>query len=426
MIDQAKPLTGPIGWLAHAASLPNRLAWNSLGAMQSRTTAPYLLFQFFQDFALVYPVYLIYFQQTGLSYLQLSWLLAIWGAAVLLVEVPSGLLADLWSRKWSLVIGMVLKGAGFLVWLVRPDFTGFAVGFMLWGFQEAICTGTTEALLYDMLKDSEEESRFVEISGKGVLVGRLGVVLSVLLGGWVFSLDPALVMVASAVSMVAAALCAALLARPRSAHRGVPHAAGFRVHLRAVLASVQAAAAVKGMLPLVLFGSLSIVVYGVLDEYDFLFAQHRGVPVALVGVWGAGRFILEGLGAGLAHRLERLLGLQSPVRLAGWMTAAGLLLCVGVLGDSRTLLVFYFGFFAMMAVAEVAFQGWVQHRVESAGRATISSLVSFVYEAFGLGLVLLAGPVAESLGLTGLFVFGAIVVSAASVLFGISFFVAQS
>ncbi len=374
----------------------------------------------------MYPVYLIYFQETGLSYLQLSWLLAIWGVAVLLVEVPSGLIADLWSRKWSLVIGMLLKGAGFLVWLVRPDFAGFAVGFMLWGFQEAICTGTTEALLYDMLKDSEEESRFVEISGKGVFVGRIGVVVSVLLGGWVFSVAPALVMVASAVSMAVAALCAGLLVQPLAARRGVPHTAGFRVHLRAVLASVRAAAGVKGMLPLVLFGSLSVVVYGVLDEYDFLFAQHRGVPLALVGVWGAGRFILEGLGAGLAHRLERLLGLQSPVRLAGWMTAAGLLLCVGVLGDSRALLGFYFGFFAMMAAAEVIFQGWVQHRVESAGRATISSAVSFVYEAFGLGLVLLAGPVAEISGLTGLFVFGAVVVTVSSVLFTLSFFVART
>lgn len=374
----------------------------------------------------MYPVYLIYFQQSGLSYLQLSWLLAIWGTAVLIVEVPSGLLADLWSRKWSLVIGTLLKGGGFLVWLVRPDFAGFAVGFVLWGFQEAICTGTTEALLYDMLKDSEEESRFVEISGKGVLASRLGVVVSVLLGGWVFSHNPALVMVFSALSMIAAAGCAALLVQPRSAQRVVPHAAGFRVHVRAILASVQEAAAVKGMLPLVLFGSLSIVTYGVLDEYDFLFAQHRGVPLALVGVWGASRFIIEGLGAGVAHRLERLLGLQSPARLAGWITAAGVLLGVGVLSGSRVLLVFYFGFFFMMATAEVVFHGWVQHRVESAGRATASSLVSFVYEAFGLALVLVAGPVTESLGLTGMFLFGAIVAITASAVFALSFLLAQS
>lgn len=383
----------------------------------------------------MYPVYLIYFQQVGLSYLQLSWLLAIWGVAVLIMEVPSGIIADLWSRKWSLVIGMLLKGAGFLMWLVRPDFTGFALGFVLWGLQEAICTGTTEALLFDTLRDSGDESRFVEISGKGQFFGRLGVVLSVLLGAWVFSRSPAVVMTVSALSMVVAAVCAALIAEPlpasasgAAASPAVPHTPGFQlqVQLRAILDSVRAAGAVKGMLPLVLFGSLSIVVYGVLDEYDFLFARHYGVPLAFVGIWGAGRFILEGLGAGLAHRLERLLGLQSPVRLAGWMTAAGVLLGVGVLSGSRVLLVFYFGFFIMMAAAEVIFQGWVQHRVASEGRATISSLVSFVYEAFGLGLVLLSGPVAEAFGLTSLFLLGAFVVSAASVLFGISFFMARN
>ncbi len=57
------------------------------------------------------------------------------------MEIPSGIVADPWSRKWSLVAGMALKAAGFVVWLVRPDFAGF----VLWGLQEGICTGVVDA-----------------------------------------------------------------------------------------------------------------------------------------------------------------------------------------------------------------------------------------------------------------------------------------
>lgn len=97
------------------------IATDSAPGGRGGTIPLYMAFSFFQDLALVYPVYMILFQDRGLDFLQLSWLLAIWGVPVLLMEVPSGILADLWSRKWTLVIGMVLKGAGFLVWLLRPD-----------------------------------------------------------------------------------------------------------------------------------------------------------------------------------------------------------------------------------------------------------------------------------------------------------------
>ncbi|TVQ39408.1 MAG: MFS transporter [Spirochaetaceae bacterium] len=389
-------------------------------------TVWYLLFRFFQDCALVYPVYLIYFRQVGLDFVQISWLLAIWGAPVMLMEVPFGVLADLWSRKWSLVLGMLLKSAGFIVWLVRPDFVGFAAGFVLWGLQEALCTGTTDALLYDWLKQSGAQARFVELSGRGLLAARIGVVFSVLLGGWVFSRNPAAVLILSAASMVVAAACALLLRESRAALPGGAAArtgrtsVTLRHNLAAISDTVRQALTVRNMVPVVVFGSLATVVYGVLDEYDFLFGRHAGVPLAVIGVWGAARFIMEGAGASISGYLERRLGLHVPGRLALWMLVAGLLLIGGVATGSRLLLPLYFIFFFMMAAAEILFMGWVQHRVASVGRATFSSLVSFVYELLGLGLVLASGYAADRFGLPAVFIGGGLAVAGAAAVYGLA------
>lgn len=145
----------------------------------------YLGFNFFQDLALIYPVYMIYFEQRGLDSLQISWLLAIWGVPVE-EDLPAG-------------------GAR------RPD------------------------------------------AGMSGILCSLGAVL-----------------------------------------RG------------------------KAFVPLVAFGVLATVVYGVLDEYDFLFGREYGVPVALIGFWGGLRFLMEGLGALVAHKLETRFGLDSPMRGFCW------------------------------------------------------------------------------------------------------------
>ncbi|TVR67219.1 MAG: MFS transporter [Spirochaetaceae bacterium] len=407
--------TGRNTWAATVSKRP------SPEAGPVSTILPYLGFSFFQDLALVYPVYMIYFQQQGLDYLRMSWLLAIWGVPVLLMELPSGVIADLWSRKWSLVIGMGLKAAGFGVWLVRPDFVGFALGFVLWGLQEGICTGVGEALLYDSLRASGEESRFVQISGRGGMLRRLAIVLSVLLGGALFTLSASVVMIASSAAMVIAALCAALIPEEAPGKRGRAGHAEISGGIAAIRHSLGSALRGEAFVPLMIFGALATVVYGVLDEYDFLFGREQGVSLALIGLWGGFRFLMEGIGALLAHRLENRLRLDSPKRLALWMAGAGLLLVPVILTGSVFLLPLYFLFFFMMAVAELLFQGWIQRRIKSAGRATVSSLVSLVYEAFGLLLVLAAGPVSQQHGLAGLFLAGGILSSAAGILFGLAY-----
>ena len=75
----------------------------------------YCLHRFFLDLGLIYPVYLLLLQRQGLSYVQISVLLSVWAGSALLLELPSGILADLWSRKAIIALSMVLKAGGFLI-----------------------------------------------------------------------------------------------------------------------------------------------------------------------------------------------------------------------------------------------------------------------------------------------------------------------
>jgi len=85
------------------------------------------------------------FADAGLSTSQISVLFAIWSVVAFAFEVPSGALADAWSRRGLYAVGELLTAAGYALWLIWPSFPGFALGFVLWGLGGALGSGTPTA-----------------------------------------------------------------------------------------------------------------------------------------------------------------------------------------------------------------------------------------------------------------------------------------
>ena len=78
-------------------------------------------------------------------------LFVVWSGSALIFEVPSGVLADRYSRKRLLVASGLIKGSVFIVWWFAPNFWGYLVGFIVWGFGSSLVSGTSESFLFDTL-----------------------------------------------------------------------------------------------------------------------------------------------------------------------------------------------------------------------------------------------------------------------------------
>lgn len=122
----------------------------------------------------LYPLYALLFADTGLSGSQISALFAIWSAVGVLAEVPSGAVADRFSRRGCLVAAGVLQAVGYLGWVLLPGFAGFAAGFVLWGLGGSLISGAQQALLYDGLAAAGAQDRYAQVSG--VITDRKSVV----------------------------------------------------------------------------------------------------------------------------------------------------------------------------------------------------------------------------------------------------------
>jgi MFS family permease len=105
-----------------------------------------------------YPVFAILFLDFGLTLDQFALLNAAWAATIVLMEVPSGALADTIGRRKLLIVAGILMVIEMALLCFVPLgnvsllFGVFIVNRFLSGIAEAAASGADEAIAYDSLK----------------------------------------------------------------------------------------------------------------------------------------------------------------------------------------------------------------------------------------------------------------------------------
>ena len=156
----------------------------------------FISFRVFFNARFYYPVFTILYLDFGLTLDQFALLNAAWAASIVLLEVPSGALADTIGRRNLLVLTgilMVIEIALLcFVPLGNPDllFRIFLVNRVLSGAAEAAASGADEAIAYDALKQEGEARDWPRVLEKQMRIQSMAYVGAMSLGAAVY--DPAL------------------------------------------------------------------------------------------------------------------------------------------------------------------------------------------------------------------------------------------
>jgi MFS family permease len=337
-----------------------------------------------------YPLYALLFLDTGLSEAQISLLFALWSITAFLAEVPTGALADRWSRRGALVLAGVLQAAAFVIWTAAPAFPAFAIGFVVWGVGGALMSGTSEALVYDGLAAVGGEAAYVRVHGWMTSAELLVQVPTALLASGLFALGgyPLVGWVSVGVCLGAGLLALRFPEAPRVAD-------GDGGTLRSgVAAALRRPGLVLVVLAVALVGGLDAV-----EEYFPVLAADRGVAVTAVPVAILGVSLAGAAGAALGGHAGRLPDRALPVLLllAGLFLAAAAVL--PAVASLAAVAVFYAIYLAVLVVAEAR----LQDRITGPYRATLTSVAGVGVEMAAL-LVFGAWAVGGAVGVAVLVV----------------------
>jgi len=124
----------------------------------------------------------------GLNPLQLVLIGTTLEASILLFEIPTGVVADIHSRKLSIVIGYILVGAGFILEGSFPIFWTILLAQVVWGLGYTFTSGSTEAWISDEIGEEKAAQAFMRSSQLGMVGGLVGLAVGIALGNFEITL----------------------------------------------------------------------------------------------------------------------------------------------------------------------------------------------------------------------------------------------
>jgi len=97
-------------------------------------------------------------------------------------EVPTGIVADVYSRRLSIIIGYILMSVGFLVEGLFPAFIPILLAQIVWGLGYTFTSGATQAWITDEIGEDDANKLFLRATRVGLYASLLGMGLAALVG----------------------------------------------------------------------------------------------------------------------------------------------------------------------------------------------------------------------------------------------------
>jgi len=129
------------------------------------------------------PIVVPFYESNGLSMRDIMVLQGIYSVAIVILEIPSGYLADMIGRRKTLIIGALFGSMGFIVYSFSFGFIGFLVAEIILGIGQSCISGADSAMLYDSLLEKKKESQYTKLEGRITALGNIAEAVAGILGG---------------------------------------------------------------------------------------------------------------------------------------------------------------------------------------------------------------------------------------------------
>lgn len=145
---------------------------------------PLYIGTFLQGMVFWYAIEKLFMVSIGFDSASIGFMVALYSAISIVMEVPSGVLADRWSRRGVLILASVALALSSAVGGLSETVFVYLISAILWGVFDALYSGTTESIVYDLLLEEKGDAKLFEREF-GILraVGSSAFMISAILGG---------------------------------------------------------------------------------------------------------------------------------------------------------------------------------------------------------------------------------------------------
>lgn len=322
-------------------------------------------------FNMVMPIMLLFYKGNGMGTYELFVLKAIYSVAVVVMEIPSGWMADVWGRKKTLVLGSILGSLGFLIYSFSYGFLAFVVAEIVLGIGLSFISGADSAMLYDSLKADNKTEKYTREEGRITSAGNFAEAIAGTVSGLLiyFSLrTPFYFQFVVAAMAIPAAFT---LIEPKI------HSTEPVLSIKKLVKNIRSTLVSDKNLRVAIL--LSAVTGTATLTFAWLvqpFFIAIGLPEIYFGFFWTALNLSVGISSIFAHKVEEFLGKQWSILLVIVFLSAGYFftgITISYWGLS-----FLFLFYLARGIATPIFKNYINKYTESEVRATMLSVRNFI------------------------------------------------
>jgi MFS family permease len=355
--------------------------------------------------SLIWGINTIFLLDAGLTNLEAFAANSFFAAGMLLFEVPTGVVADVWGRRASFLLGTVTLAVTtvmyVLLWQVEAHFVLWALVSLLLGLGFTFFSGATEAWLVDALRATAFEGPLESVLARGQIISGVAMLGGSVAGGYL----------AQVTNLgVPFLLRAVILAAMFAVAFGLMHDIGFtpkrggrplsqmrRIFRSSVDQGLRVPAVRYLMLAAPFTGGVALYVFYALQPYllDLYGNDHAYGIAGLAAAIVAGAQILGGVAATGIRKLFRR---RTSALLTAEVLSALTLVGVG-LGNSFWVVIGLIVVWGMLFAATMPIrQAYINDQIPSEQRATILSFDSLMASSGGVAAQPVLGRAADVWG----------------------------
>ncbi len=275
-----------------------------------------------QGFMLWVPVEKLFQTQIGFNAASIGIMAALYAAVVPLLEVPSGILADRWSRNGILVVASAALAASSLLGGLSTGVVTYVIAAMILGVYFAMNSGTVDSVVYDaVLEETGTSEVYEKWIGRVRMVEAAAFASSALIGGVLAGATSPRVTYYVTVPFALVSIVAFLRFDEPQLHRAAEPVA-LRQHVATTFTAMTRIPQVRQVM---LLAALTALLAQAVFEFGPLWLVSLHAPAAAFGPYWAALVATLGVGGYLTSKL-RLQRRGAVLLLAGLLAATPILL----------------------------------------------------------------------------------------------------
>lgn len=130
------------------------------------------------------PIIVLFFQDLNLNYTQIFWIFTIGAAFSFLIEIPTGIFADFFGNRRSIILSKLLIFISFIFFGFAFNFWSLLLANLIYELGKSFRSGTETAYVFNYLKEAPNNPSYILVKANQKFYARISESLGALIGGF--------------------------------------------------------------------------------------------------------------------------------------------------------------------------------------------------------------------------------------------------